>query len=293
MDGELPAEELWPSALVVCGERPAFVKSVGAARMTDGDEVQRYMAWDASNLASIAASVGAARENARSIRDVVSLELWETVNGLYLWVQDPATRSAFEHDRFAFYPRIIDTVQLGHGVLRSTMLHDTPLDFILVGTLLERAGQMARTLDVHHHALAHVAEKRDGYESALWLSLLKTCSGLDPFMRLYQGRFGNDNVPAFLVLEPRFPRSIVHCLENARSRLLRMRPPSGPQWGTLERLEALIDRVQTSTRLAVGQGTLHELFTRVVEQTALVCEDLGHEMLGHDHPHASVSAQMQ
>jgi len=74
------------------------------------------------------------------------------------------------------------SVQLSLGLLRSTMLHDTPLDFIWLGVMLERTGQTARVLDVHHHVLSPAASRHQVVETALWLSLLRTCSGFEPFM---------------------------------------------------------------------------------------------------------------
>ena len=53
------------------------------------------------------------------------------------------------------------------------MLHDEPLDFIWLGVLLERVGQTARMLDVHHHIHERCRGARSRVETALWLSLLR------------------------------------------------------------------------------------------------------------------------
>ena len=125
----------------------------------DGELVQRFMAWDARQRRrrSRARSRGA-RWNARSIREVLSLEAWEAINELHLWFASDAAHGAV---RARTATRSTSTcaasTQLTLGLLRSTMLHDEPLDFIWLGVLLERVSQTARMLDVHHHAFTSAA----------------------------------------------------------------------------------------------------------------------------------------
>src|SRR4029079_19439900 len=100
------------------------------------------------------------------------------------------------------------------GLLRSTMLHDEPLDFIWLGVLLERVSQTARILDVHHHAFLQ-AQRHEVAATPLWLSLLRSLSGFEPFMKRHQGRVSPDSVAGFLIGEDRFPRSIAYCVHAA------------------------------------------------------------------------------
>ena len=95
-------------------------------------------------------SVGAARENARSIREVISLEAWEAVNQLYHWLGSDAARGEWDEHRWEFYKHLRDGARLCLGLLEATMLHDTPLDFIQLGALLERACR-PRACAIHHH----------------------------------------------------------------------------------------------------------------------------------------------
>ena len=81
------------------------------------------------------------RENARSIREVVSLEVWEIINELYLYVNSDEGRREYEQSPWAFYRNVRKLCALVLGFTESTMLHDMPLDFIWLGVELERAGQ--------------------------------------------------------------------------------------------------------------------------------------------------------
>src|SRR6516165_7500963 len=86
LDGELPAPQCWLPVLIVAGEQPAFTERFGAAAAGEENVVQEYMTWDEKNLSSLVRSVSAARENARSIRDLLSIEVWEATNEVFLWL---------------------------------------------------------------------------------------------------------------------------------------------------------------------------------------------------------------
>jgi uncharacterized alpha-E superfamily protein len=274
LDGELSPRQAWFPAVVVFGEEERFRALRGDAAFEDGEAVQRYLTWG-DDVASIAQAVRAAREDARAMRDVVSLEAWESVNALHLWLAGEG-RAAWEQDRHGFYRAVRDAVARTVGVVHGTMSHDDPFDFILLGLMLERAGQTARTLDVHHHALTGVHRV---VETALWLALLRACSGFEAYMKRFQGQASASTVARFLVLDGRFPRSVVHCLNDAAERLPRVR--TGAVAGlSLPRLRALTAWVIDEAGPAVDEGGLHELLTHVVDETHAVCADIGRELLG-------------
>ncbi len=186
LDAELPAQQCWLPVVIVSGERAHFFAKYGEEAASDGELVQEYMTWAEDNLTCIQFSITAARDNARSIREVLSLEAWQTVNELYLWIHGPEARAVYARSRYDFYRRVRESIQLILGLLRSTMLHDTPLDFIWLGVMLERVGQTARVLDVHHHTFTNLPSRNPIVETALWLSLLRACSGFEPFMKRHQ-----------------------------------------------------------------------------------------------------------
>jgi uncharacterized alpha-E superfamily protein len=281
LDAGLNPRQVWLPVIIVSGEEERFHKRLGAAATESGEKVQEYLTWEQENPSSIARSLSAARDNARSIREVVSLEAWEAVNFLYLWANSPRARAEWREDRHAFYRRIKTSAQSLHGIVRGTMLHDDALQFIELGMVLERAGQTARILDVHHHAFRTIA-LHDVAETALWLSLLRACSGFEPFMKLRQGRVSSDAVAHFLVLEPLFPRSVRFSLRAADVRLSRIRPPEEedlPGEASQLRLIRLVAWVE-SREHDFDPAKLHALLTTVVDETSGIAEDIGREFLG-------------
>ena len=290
LDGDLTPLQCWHPVVITAGEEEAFVLQHGEAALADGERVQTHLALDPEVFVSIERSLGAARENARSIREVISLEAWESINELYLWMHGESARTAWNENRYEFYRRIRTETQLCLGLLRGTMLHDTPLYFIWLGVLLERTGQTARILDVHHHAFTSGRQQPSGgdvdghraIEVAHWLSLLRACYGFEPFMKSHRGLVTGEAVASFLVFEARFPRAVRYCVKRARESLIDARPASPGMrplraLRTLDRLEA---DLAVAARAPLDAAGLHLLLTNVVDTTHELSNDLSVELFG-------------
>ena len=286
LDAELPSAQVWRPIVVVSGEEDQFSARMAAdddehPAWGDGELVQRFMVWDEESIVSLARSVSGARWNARSIREVLSLEAWEAVNELYLWMRDPAAQAMYANHREGFYQQIRRSTQLTLGLLRSTMLHDEPLDFVWLGVLLERVSQTARMLDVHHHAFTNLPSRHEVVETALWLSLLRALSGSEAYLKRAAGRVSSEGVARFLLSEAAFPRSIAYCVHSAYDRLCHIRPPDQhdlPGGASLEQLRVLDAWV--SARAKEPLGGVHDLLTHVVDEVHEICGTLGRELLG-------------
>jgi uncharacterized alpha-E superfamily protein len=283
LDAELDPQACWRPVVVVAGEEERFRGRFEDGSFADGELIERFLTWDEDNGVSIYRSVNAARWNARQIREVVSIEAWEAINELHLWFRSEDAQSQWAQHRHDMYRRVRQGTQLCLGLLRSTMLHDEPLDFIWLGVLLERVSQTARILDVHHHAFTSLQRRHEVVETSLWLSLLRSLSGFEPFMKRAQGRVGADAVARFLIGEDRFPRSIAYCVKSAYDRLAAIRPPTAtelPGGQTLERLRVLDELVRAERGDIHDGDDVHELLTTVVDESHAICDSLAREMFG-------------
>jgi uncharacterized alpha-E superfamily protein len=150
--------------------------------------------------------------------------------------------------------------------------------------MLERTGQTARILDVHHHAFSAAAsgdaEAHPVVEVSLWLSLLRACYGFESFMKSHRGPVTGQAVSSFLIWEPRFPRSVRHCLQRARERLAQIHPEGSPALRGQERLRALE---------AWEDEELHQTLTKVVVEIDAACDEIGIELLAAAPPVQSQS----
>lgn len=264
LDADGPEADVWRPIIIATGEEdPYTARHPGDV---DGEEVERYLTWDEASPVSLVRTVRAARENAWAVRSTTSLEVWQAINELHLWLDGPDGRRMFDRSRHEFYRRIQRFAQLLFGLTQSTMLHDQALDLVWLGVLLERAGQVARAIDVHHHALMGQADQ--AVDAMIWLAVLRVCSGYEPFARRRPGQATGPNVAEFLLLEKDFPRSIRFAVSEAHAALARLCPPGTPAGqrsvARLLALRAWIDALD----LATAQRDLHAILTHVVDETA-------------------------
>jgi uncharacterized alpha-E superfamily protein len=274
LDVTLPEAERWLPLVVVAGQEAHYRSQVRPSRADSGELVQSYLVWDESNPVSIVSALGWARENARTIRETISLEMWETLNAAWLWLERRGTRNLYERDRHAFYVSLRDRCFLFHGVAQATMLHEDPFEFMRLGTALERAGQTARILDVKHHAVGPGERGIEmPAEGAQWLATLRSCSAVEPFYKRPENTLSGAAVARFLLFDPVFPRSVRHNLLRAQNFLALVRPPDGSPVGkrSEEMLAQTIAHVdQLDPQAQVGE-TLHQTLTRVVGDVSAIC----------------------
>lgn len=274
-DAEMPQMECWRPLVTVSGQYPDFVARFGREAAANSEVVQRYMTWAIENPVSVRSSIRAAREGARSIREVLSQEIWQAINELFLWFSGEEASTQYINDRDEVYRHVRRSTQLNLGLVRSTMLHDTAMDLLWLGVLLERVGQTARILDMHHHILDGTGSQHQVLQTALWLSLLRTCSGFDAFMRQHQGRVTQKSVVSFLIHEQRFPRSLRYCVKSAAGVMRRIWSEEEGGAGVeniegLRRLQELDDWLDDQKRLSTTPS-IHDLLTHVVDEISAVC----------------------
>jgi uncharacterized alpha-E superfamily protein len=287
-DAEMPTQAVWRPVVTVSGQYADFCERFGDKAAGHGDAVQRYMTWATENPVSIRSSIWGARESARSIREVLSLDIWQATNELYLWFVSEEAQRTYALDRDEIYRQIRRQTQLSLGLVRSTMLHDTPMDILWLGVLLERIGQTARILDMHHYLLDSSGDSRPSaiegkhqiVQTALWLSLLRTCSGFEAFMRVHKGRVTGYDAVEFLLFEERFPRSLRYCVRSALALMRRIWPAELAAIGgaPLARLAALDSWLGERKRDL--EASIHDLLTHVVDETGLVSSEACHAMSG-------------
>jgi len=291
-DAELPALQCWRPVVVVSGQYPDFCTRFGSEAAGNGDVVQRYMTWAPENPVSVRNAIRAARESARSIREVLSLDIWQATNELYLWFASEEAATQYLHDRDEVYKHVRRSTQLNLGLVRSTMLHDAAMDFLWLGVLLERVGQTARILDMHHHILEGSGAQHQILQTALWLSLLRSCSGFDAFMRQRRGKVTRAAVVSFLFFELKFPRSLRYCTRSALGVMHRIydEAPSSDGARAIEALERL-DRWFEGQERASLPASIHDLLTHVVDEISVVCGAVQKNISGETAAPRAVQAQ--
>jgi uncharacterized alpha-E superfamily protein len=266
LDVHLPRAERWRPLVIVTGQEAHYLEAMRDRELDDAYVAQHYLTWNTENGSSIYSSLQSARENARTIRETISLEMWESINDLWLWAGGSASRRLFEEDRHAFYRHLKQQCLLFHGAAEATMLHDEPFRFMRLGTTLERTQQTARILDVKHHSMGPGDDVEMPSEAAQWLATLRFCSGVEPFFKRELQTFSGRAVAEFLLFDKAFPRSVACNLERSRNllRLIRMKGSEIGQRSTYQ-IESMLARLKALEEGAEPLGDLHALFTWIVD----------------------------
>ena len=259
------ADDQWEPMVKVGGDHGTFEARYDRPTRSN---VLEFLTFDESNPSSIASCVLRARENARSVREIISSEMWEEVNRFYLFVRDPDARERALSDTNGFFEEIRRTSHMIEGTKNETMEHGEPWHFSRMGRYLERADQTTRILDVKYFLLLpSAADVGKPIDDLQWSALLRSASAYEAYRRKH-GRVVASRVATFLMLERDFPRSVHHCVSGARRSLhtltgtpLRQFANSAEQ--TLGRLVADLDYTDIAEVIRAG---LHEFLDSLQER---------------------------
>jgi uncharacterized alpha-E superfamily protein len=204
----------WDSLLAMTGASPPEDEP-GPARQ---DETIALLVADRTQPASIVASINAAHERARAVRDVISLDMWETINTFHMRVCQRDITPELRREPSAVFDLVRERCSLFWGVQRRTMLHDDGWAFLNAGAELEAADIVVRMLRVTLPS-AYGADENDSARDGPALALLRAVGGLQAFRRAAAMSPHLVPVARFLLFESAFPDSIAACVEGLRSAL--------------------------------------------------------------------------
>src|SRR5580692_4813060 len=193
-----------------------------------------HLAYEARTPSAIAGAVLAARAGARSVRDVISSEMWECLNvtSLALARQRRAAERLGPHVYLRF---IRERAALFFGLADSTMSHDDAWRFLVLGRSIERVDMTARLLQ---------ARMPDTPYEVGWPMLLRACGAYESFIRSHGWAGGAAQATEFLILDRLFPRSVLHTLGIAEE-CLALLDPEAARLGTADPARRPIGALRT------------------------------------------------
>jgi uncharacterized alpha-E superfamily protein len=257
---DLPSEtsQQWEPLVNTTGDRAIFDENFDQYTR---ENVIQFLTFDPDYPSSILGCVHRARENARSVREVISSEMWEQVNRFYLMVREAAF-GEFDvmFEPHEFFTRVKMAGHLFAGVTDATMAHGEAWHFGRLGRFLERADKTSRILDVKYFIiLPDVSYVGTPYDNLQWAALLRSTSALEMY-RKKCGRIDPRQVVDFLIHDAEFPRAIRYCVSRAEESLRAITGTPPGSYGNraeqlLGRLRAELDFASTEEIVASG---LHE-----------------------------------
>lgn len=236
-----------------------------------------FLVSDRDNPGSLFASVTRARENLRSVRELVSTEAWEAINSLYLQLQRRDFAIDLAQQPYELFGAVKWGAQLVVGVANETMPHDDGWRFLTLGRMLERiemtcrllAVRLGRTTDVHTAMGFH-----DG------LAILKSVSASEAFRKTHR-QMDAASVVEFLLLSADFPRSVLYCLRSADLQLAVLgddAPGTGAARRALGRLRAGVEYRNVEELLDEGLG---DFLAQIQEAVRAIASAIGKEFFRH------------
>ncbi|GGD90176.1 hypothetical protein GCM10011515_07240 [Tsuneonella deserti] len=205
----ITAEEEWRSVIHAAGESRAYRAKHGTYT---GIQVWNHILRDKDNSGSVLAMMRQVRTNARAVRNAISGELWRVVNESWMQLDDALLRPVTQGSVGDVIALVKRAGTLAHGAMANSMLRDAGYNFARAGTLVERADNTARILDMKYYlllpSLSYVGTPLD---SGQWDHVLRSVSGQRAYRWLNAGQTDPRGIVQFLVLDERFPRSLAYC----------------------------------------------------------------------------------
>lgn len=205
----------WGTLVDITGSTVLFNERYAAA---DDRSVVKFLVGDVNNPGSVISSLDSARENARTIRDIIPRETWEQINHLYMRCKGNLQLGVSRQGRYDYLRWAILGTQTITGMLAGTMTHDAGYDFLRMGRNLERADMTTRIIDVRTaNLLAEQSTDLAPFENIQWMSVLKSLTGYQMYRRTMQVRVRRPDVLKFLFQDRRFPRAFYHAVCEVES----------------------------------------------------------------------------
>ncbi len=247
-------ENGWRSILQINADEEEY----HAARQdVDMQGVAEFYVLDTANPNSIASLINVSRENARTLRPLISTEMWTHINVFHGWVRQLTGDDIRSSRLSALCARLKQECQTHNGIIEGTFYRDQGWYFYMIGKYLERGDQTTRLVDIKYHTLLPPeAGIGSPVDISQWSAVLRAAAAYHAYRRVMPRSLTAPAVAGFLLLNNAFPRSLVLTLRQVYGSLSQLRTDYGLRQGghALERLEEL--------RAALGDQTIEQIILR-------------------------------
>lgn len=230
----------------------------------DSRAVLKYMVLDKENPNSVLNIITQARENARSVQEHITKDLWQCLNEYYHVVRDPNLAFWIERDDpITALDILIKQGMLYYGTVEITMERGEGRAFMNIGHYLERGIQSVDLLDTKFGSLDDNPDLLT--DTTYWKHLLLSLGGYEIYLKTYRKGFEAENVVEQVVLNNEFPRSVLYSVNHIQVYFDRLK--SENNINNFRELSFMIGRLQSSIKYSsvksIKQDGLHEYLTHI------------------------------
>jgi uncharacterized alpha-E superfamily protein len=232
----------WLSLLRINGDAAAFFARYAAP---EASSVTHFYLLDGENPSSVQTAIRYARENARTLRALISTEMWLQINVFHGRIRALSEADIAPEQFSGICAMLKEGVQAHTGITEGTFYRDQCWHFYMLGRHLERADQITRLIDTKFNALLPAAATDAAIDAGEWNELLRAAAGYHAYRREYPHGYVPREVAGFLLLHGSFPRSAGLNLAQADWHLTRLRSHyhlggCAPALGRLDHLRTML-----------------------------------------------------
>ena len=185
------------------------------------DKIEYFLLLDENNTSSIINCFSKARENIKSVRTAVTLEVWNTINSCFHEIEVIKKQKYLSKRLPEHIDWVKKQVNLIKGTIFNTQLVNDGYDFIILGIFFERADFTARLINVKYFILLpstnYIGKEIDNFQ---WSLMLRSISSF----RAFKWAYGNNNITYltiidFLILNIISPRSLIYSVKKINEHL--------------------------------------------------------------------------
>ncbi|MBV1701007.1 MAG: alpha-E domain-containing protein [Hyphomicrobiales bacterium] len=267
----------WEGAVASASCRDEFFEVYKEATR---ENVIEFLVAHEANPNSIRACIDTARGNARAVRTAMTSEMWETINDVWLKMQNVKLKDIRDNKLNDFLSSIKEASLRFDGAANRTMLRTDHFYFERLGMFIERADNTARLLDVKYHVLLPVDEPvGGGLDYFQWTSLLRSVSALTSFHWIYRETVKPWLVADFLILRREQPRSLIAIYDSINQQLNMLAELYGRQGPSQRNARAIFANLQNAKIEDLFQNGLHEFISSFIVENNKVGKSLAEQYL--------------
>ena len=262
----------WHSVVIASGNEQGYFERYDEISR---EKVVHYLTIDTSNPGSIRSCIEKARANARAVRTVLTSDIWEALNQTWLDLIGDKREDVARGELQAFLAWVKERAQMFSGGAHATMLRDEGYWFLRLGTMIERADNTARILDVKYHILLPADEGiGGGMDYYQWTVLLRSVSASRSYYYRYRDTLRPWQIAEFLILSEEMPRSLIACVAEVHSLLDEIAKLDGRR----HECHRLAGQIYSHLRYArigdIFETGLHEFLVEFIDRNHRVSDEI-------------------
>jgi len=271
----------WRSILQLYRDEDRFDESHKEA---DAEAVIYFYTLDQRNPTSIISAINQARNNARTLRPLISTEMWIQLNMFCNTLKSHPREDLIEPRLARFCTQVKEACQTHTGITEGTFYRDEGWFFYQIGRSIERADQTTRLLDVKYHLLLPTEENVGSpLDVSQWNAVLRSAAAYHAFRRVHPSGMTSADVSGFLLFHSRYPRSVRACIHDISNRLTQLRSSYRLIGGAraleeLDEIRTVLDDVTIDKVIANG---MHEFIDWIQLTLMRIHGEMGQAYFGH------------